>query len=135
MLKPNDNNGLIIILGAFIVLAVVLFWRPSGVAGGRTVSVAAFDEKLTEDDLVLVKFGATWCGPCRAVEKELDSLDAEKLGVKIVKIDTDQRKELSQQYGITSIPHMMLVRHGKTLDEKLGFMNAGELTSWIKSQQ
>lgn len=79
---------------------------------GRPVDVAGNEPNLGEDDLVLIKFGATWCPPCREVEKESSMLDPEKLGVKIVKVDTDERNHLSQKYQISSIPHLMLVRCG-----------------------
>jgi thioredoxin len=99
--------------------------------GGRAVKVAEFGEGLTDDDMVLVKFGAPWCGPCRMVEKELDSLDAEKLGVKIVKIDTDENQQLARANNVNGIPHLMLVRNGKTLSEVTGFLDSKELESWI----
>lgn len=105
------------------------------IPGGKAVDVTKFGEDLTAEDFILVKFGATWCGPCQIVEKELDSLDSEKLGVKIIKVDVDQQPELSSQFGINGIPHLMLVRNGKTLVERRGAQTADELTSWIQHYQ
>ncbi len=104
----------------------------SDLPDGKVVDIVQFGDGLAAEDLVLVKFGANWCGPCREVEKELDSLDAEKLGVKIVKIDVDERPELSQQFNVRGIPHLMLVRNGKTLQERTGYHSADELSRWIR---
>jgi thioredoxin len=120
----------IILLVAF-VLARGINSGSGKATGGRAVKVAEFGEGLTDDDMVLVKFGAPWCGPCRMVEKELDSLDAEKLGVKIVKIDTDENQQLARANNVNGIPHLMLVRNGKTLSEVTGFLDSKELESWI----
>jgi thioredoxin 1 len=108
---------------------------PNDIPGGKVVDVKSFGEDLGEEDLVLVKFGATWCGPCRAVEKELDSLDSEKLGVKIIKVDVDEQPNLKQQFKIGGIPHLLLVRNGKTLGERIGSQSADELTRWIQRYQ
>lgn len=99
---------------------------------GRLVDVVEIEPSLSENDLILIKFGAPWCGPCRDVEKELDTLDPGKLGVKIVKVDTDERTDLQQKYQINSIPHLMLVRGGKSLSERVGGQSASQLTQWIK---
>ena len=139
MTNIKQTNGLIIILAAFAIFFAI-FWqgkskRSKSEFASRSVDVVAFEESLTNDDTVLIKFGATWCPPCREVEKELDKLDAQGLNVKIVKIDVDQRQDLASKYKVTAIPHLMLVRGGQTLDEQLGYMSQRELEDWIRGNR
>ncbi len=133
MSNVNNSIGLKLILAVLVVL-VALLWRP-GTQAGRKVDIAAFEASLTDGDLVLVKFGAPWCPPCRKIEGELDKLDTEKLQVKIIKVDVDQQPQLSSKYGISSIPHLMLVRGGKTVDEQRGYRSQGQLEEWIRSHR
>ncbi len=135
MSNLKHANGLLLLIGMGTLLVLVIMGGGSPrseFGAGRAVDVAEIEPGLGENDLVLIKFGATWCGPCRDVEKQLDTLDSEKLGVKIVKVDTDERTDLSKKYQIDSIPHLMLVRGGKSLSEMRGSQSASQLTQWIK---
>lgn len=133
----KQSNSLLI---GFILLAAVamIYFRNGNRSGGgsmtagRAVDVAEISSDLKEQDLVLIKFGADWCPPCRQIEKELDQLETQSLGVKVIKIDIDQRGDISSKYGIGGIPHLMLVRNGKSLEERAGFHSADELTALIK---
>lgn len=138
MSNLKHANGLLLLIGMGTLLVLVIMGggqQRSESTAGRAVDVAEIETSLNEKDLILIKFGAPWCPPCREVEKQLDTLDAEKLGVKIVKVDTDERTDLSKKYQIDSIPHLMLVRGGKSLSEKRGSQSAGQLTQWIKQYE
>ena len=96
------------------------------------ISPARFNEIVNQDKLVLVKFGATWCGPCRSVDKELKSLAGQlPADVEVLKIDVDENPDLAQEFQITGIPRMMLVRSGEVLADETGYMSQAELQSWI----
>jgi thioredoxin 1 len=79
---------------------------------------------------VLVKFGATWCGPCRAVDAELTTL-SETGPVQVVKIDVDAHRDLARHYGVTAIPRMLLFKDGKVVGDRKGYASADDLRSWI----
>jgi len=96
------------------------------------ISPARFNEIVNQDKLILIKFGATWCGPCRSVDKELKSLAGElPADVEVLKVDVDENPDLAGEFQITGIPRMMLVRRGEVLADETGFMSKAELQSWI----
>ncbi|EMB18870.1 thioredoxin [Rhodopirellula europaea 6C] len=89
-----------------------------------------------DQDLVLVKFGAPWCGPCRQIDKELESLEPTLAGeVRVVKIDVDEQPGVATQFGIQGIPRMFLVRNGEVLADEVGYRSESQLRSWIANYQ
>lgn len=75
----------------------------------------AFDREVVESDLpVVVDFYADWCMPCRALAPEMESLSERWAGrARFVKVDVDRAPELSQRYGVTSIPTVLLFQDGE----------------------
>ena len=91
-------------------------------------------EVLASDRPVLVDFWAEWCGPCRAIAPVLDELSTELAGkVKIVKLNVDDNPGIASQYGVRSIPTMILFKGGEAADMKIGAgtPKAG-LTKWLE---
>lgn len=87
-----------------------------------TVSDATFaEEVLNSKEPVLVDFWAEWCGPCKAIAPVLEELSTELAGkVKIVKLDVDANPSAAAQYGVRSIPTMILFKGGEAADIKVG---------------
>jgi thiol-disulfide isomerase/thioredoxin len=81
--------------------------------------------------LVLMKFGADWCPPCRMVEKELKVLERSRLPLTIRKIDIDNRPDLARQYNVSGIPRLILLEDGREVGDLTGFRSADQLTDWI----
>ncbi|QDS89836.1 Thioredoxin [Rosistilla ulvae] len=86
-----------------------------------------FDELVAQSPLTLIKFGAPWCGPCRMLDDELPNVTGE---VEIVSINVDNNPELSARYRVSGIPHMIMFRDGKKIDERMGFHSAAEISQW-----
>lgn len=80
---------------------------------------------------VLVDFYATWCGPCKMLSPVLEQLSKE-IDIDIVKIDVDENEALSKEYGIMSIPCLILFENGKELKRNLGFMPKEKLKEFVK---
>ena len=86
------------------------------------VTDASFKQEVLESELpVLVDFWAPWCGPCRMVAPVVDEI-AEQYGerVKVVKLNTDENPTVAGQYGIRSIPTLMIFKGGQRVDMVVG---------------
>lgn len=85
------------------------------------VNTAEFKEKIAENKLVLVDFFATWCGPCKMVAPLLDAVSDEFAGRALVlKVDVDEEQELAEEFGITSIPTVILFKDGEPISTQVG---------------
>jgi thioredoxin 1 len=79
------------------------------------------DKVLNSDKPVLVDFWADWCGPCRALAPVMESLSEDYSGrAKIAKLDIDANQQIAMQYGIRSIPTVMLFDKGQVVDALIG---------------
>lgn len=87
------------------------------------VTDSTFEAEVIKSDLpVLVDFFAVWCGPCKMAAPILDKMSDELQGkVKIVKLDVDENPQIAQQYGVMSIPTVVLFNKGKEAERKVGF--------------
>ena len=90
------------------------------------------DEVLNSDKPVLVDFWADWCGPCRMIAPILEQVNTE-LGdkIKIGKINVDEQPALAAQFGIMSIPTMILFKNGEAANKLVGLRTKEELISLL----
>lgn len=79
-------------------------------------------EVLKAEDTVLVDFWATWCGPCRMLSPIVDEVASERPDVKVGKINVDEQPELAQQFGIMSIPTLLVFKNGEKVQESVGLI-------------
>ena len=99
------------------------------------VTAANFETEVIEasmDTPVLVDFWAPWCGPCKVIGPLLEKVEKDYNGrFKLVKIDSDQEQELSQAFGIRSIPTCVLLIGGKPVDGFMGAVPEGQLKTFL----
>lgn len=77
-------------------------------------------EVLNSDKPVLIDFWAPWCGPCRMVVPLVEEIAKERSDIKVVKINVDEEKELAMQFGVMSIPTLVVMKNGKIVNQVTG---------------
>ena len=88
-------------------------------------------EVLDYKGTVLVDFNATWCGPCKMLKPVLEEIALESDKYKIVAVDVDEESELAKEYGVLSIPCLVLFKNGKEDTRSVGLISKSELEEML----
>ena len=92
-------------------------------------------EVLEKKGIALVDFWAEWCGPCKMIGPVVEELSQEYDGKALVaKVDVDENAELTQRYGVRSIPTILILKDGEVVDKHVGFATKEALASKIEAQ-
>jgi thioredoxin 1 len=105
-------------------------------AGADVLNVGDGDfkkEVLESQQPVLVDFWATWCAPCRAIAPAVEELATQYKGrVKVAKMNIDDNQDTPQQFGVRSIPTLLIFKGGKVVDQIVGAVPKSKLEDALK---
>ena len=90
-----------------------------------------FEEKINQNNLVVVDFFATWCGPCRMLSPILSDVSGEVKDATFYKVDVDECPDIARKFGVMSIPTLVIIKNGKEVDRNIGLLNRDDLIEFI----
>ena len=156
----KDKISTIILLAIFIALLVIIYNLTSNQAMQSNISenlvntntVTSVENNEEEEDMeimkvskenfekevlqsdkkVLIDFYADWCGPCKMLSPIVAEFAKENDTVKVVKINIDENEELAVQYGVMSIPTLVVVENGEAKNTSIGLISKSEIEELVK---
>ncbi len=90
------------------------------------------EEVIKYEGRVIVDFWAPWCGPCKMFGPIFEEVAKKRDDIKFCKLNVDDDNEVSKEYGVMSIPTIILFENGKELKRNIGFLNEKELTKFLE---
>jgi len=98
-----------------------------------TITKENFEEEVMNSSTpVLIDFWAAWCGPCRMMSPVIDEIADELTDTKVCKINVDEQPELSRQFGIMSIPTLVVIKDGQLVSKTLGVQPKDLVVAMLK---
>lgn len=88
-------------------------------------------EVLGSEKKVLVDFWASWCGPCRMLSPVVDQVAEERPDVKVCKVNIDEEQDLAVEYGVMSIPTLMVFENGKAVNTSVGVVPKAKILEML----
>ncbi|MBX7097400.1 MAG: thioredoxin family protein [Myxococcaceae bacterium] len=86
----------------------------------REVDDATFDAEVASAPLVLVKFTAAWCPPCRALQPTLEAVAKDRPGLQVLSVDVDEQQATAQRFGVRALPTLLVFRGGQVAGQVVG---------------
>lgn len=98
----------------------------------KTTNEKDFAVDVLEKEFVLVDFYADWCGPCRMILPSLEEI-ATEMNLEIFKVNIDDSPSIASDYGVMSIPTLMIFKNGEKVSVNVGAASKARISDWIKS--
>lgn len=90
-----------------------------------------FHNEINDPRPVLVDFYADWCGPCKMMTPILESIDEDRENVKIIKVNVDEAEIIARNFGIMSIPTLIVFKEGKEVSKNIGLISKDDIMDMI----
>ena len=102
----------------------------------KEISSENFNQEVLESDLpVLVDFWAEWCGPCKQLAPTVEDVANEMIGsIKVCKMDVDSNQDIAVQFGVRSIPTLLIFKNGEVASTQIGAISKQQLEEFIATE-
>ena len=100
----------------------------------KNINSDEFDSEI-KNGVVFVDFFATWCGPCKMLSPIVDQVSEEIKDIKFIKVDVDESFDIAKNYGIMSIPTLIIFKDGNPIAKQMGLLPKSALIDFINNNK